>query len=123
MYLRDTNAALLVYDTTNRESMEQAESWMQQLKETAPEQTVLALAGNKMDKSGKQVQMADGQGFARKHDIKIVSEVSATTGENINQLFQKLSVAIFEKRDQFVSPLPSIPLFFNSLSFVFSRHA
>lgn len=60
MYLRDTNAALIVYDSTNRESMEQAQSWMDQLKETAPEQAVLALAGNKMDKSGKQVQMADG---------------------------------------------------------------
>ena len=43
--------------------------------------------------------MADGQGFARKHDIKIVSEVSATTGENIDQLFQKLALAIHENRD------------------------
>ena len=50
MYLRDTNAALIVYDTTNRESIQQAEAWMQELKETAPEQTILALAGNKMDK-------------------------------------------------------------------------
>ena len=49
MYLRDTNAALIVYDVSNRESIERAEAWMQELKETAPEQAVLALAGNKMD--------------------------------------------------------------------------
>ena len=28
MYLRDTNAAIIVYDVSNRESMERAEAWM-----------------------------------------------------------------------------------------------
>jgi len=37
MYLRDTNAALIVYDSTNSESMQQAEAWMQELREAAPE--------------------------------------------------------------------------------------
>jgi len=37
MYLRDTNAALIVYDSTSRQSMDRAESWIQELKETAPE--------------------------------------------------------------------------------------
>lgn len=57
MYLRDTNAALIVYDVTRRESMEQAEQWIQELKETAPEQCILAVAGNKMDEGSRQVQM------------------------------------------------------------------
>jgi small GTP-binding protein len=37
MYLRDTNAAIIVYDVSNRESIQRAESWIQELKETAPE--------------------------------------------------------------------------------------
>ena len=77
MYLRDTNAALIVYDSTSRQSMERAESWIQELKETAPEQCIVAVAGNKLDQRNKEVTMQDGQSFARKHDIKIVSEVSA----------------------------------------------
>ena len=84
MYLRDTNAALIVYDSTRRESIEQAEAWVQELKETAPEQCILALAGNKMDAPGKQVGMGDGNGFARKHEIKLVAEMSATSGENVD---------------------------------------
>lgn len=72
MYLRDTNAALIVYDTTNRKSMQEAETWMNELNETAPEQCIIALAGNKLDANSKQVQMQEGQGFARKHEIKII---------------------------------------------------
>ena len=49
MYLRDTNAALIVYDVTKSDSLQAAEEWMQELKETAPEEIVLALVGNKMD--------------------------------------------------------------------------
>ena len=107
MYLRDTNAALIVYDVTRRESMEQAEQWIQELKETAPEQCILALAGNKMDEGSRQVQMQDGQGLARKHDIKIISETSGKSGENVDQLFQRLAQTCYEKRDTFVSAFDS----------------
>jgi len=47
--------------------------------------------------------MGDGQGFARKHDIKIVSEVSAQSGENIDSLFQKVALTCFQNKDKFVS--------------------
>ena len=103
MYLRDTNAALIVYDTTNRKSMQEAETWMNELNETAPEQCIIALAGNKLDANSKQVQMQEGQGFARKHEIKIIQEVSAKTGENVDSLFQKISVACFQNKEKFPS--------------------
>ena len=53
MYLRDTNAALIVYDSTRRESMERAEAWIAELNETAPEQCIIAFAGNKLDANNK----------------------------------------------------------------------
>ena len=52
--------------------MQEAETWMNELNETAPEQCIIALAGNKLDANSKQVQMQEGQGFARKHEIKII---------------------------------------------------
>ena len=81
MYLRDTNAAIIVYDTTNSESLQSAECWLQELKEMAPTQCVIALTGNKLDSSTKEISMQEGQTFARKHNIKVVDEVSAVTGE------------------------------------------
>ena len=72
---------------TQRESIEEAEAWMQELRDIAPEQCIVALAGNKLDKNQhREVQMGDGQGFARKHKIKIISEVSAMNGENVGEL-------------------------------------
>ena len=47
--------------------------------------------------------MSDGQGFARKHGIKIISEVSARTGENVDNLIQQLSLACYNNRANFVS--------------------
>ncbi len=51
MYLRDTNAALIVYDVTNAESLNAAERWLDELNETAPSDILIALAGTKKDKA------------------------------------------------------------------------
>ena len=42
-------AAIVVYDITNEESLEQAEKWIEEIKEAAPTEVIIALAGNKMD--------------------------------------------------------------------------
>lgn len=61
MYIRDTHAALVVYDVTNQKSLEQAEVWVKELREMAPSEVVIGLCGNKMDVSGVHaVSMQDG---------------------------------------------------------------
>ena len=68
MYLRDTNAALIVYDVDSTESLKQAEVWVEELKEYAPSEVVVSATGNKMDIPGAHaVNMQEGQNFARKH--------------------------------------------------------
>ena len=51
MYLRDTNAAIIVYDVNSIESLNAAERWISELQETAPSEVMIALAGTKKDKS------------------------------------------------------------------------
>ena len=87
MYLRDTNAALIVYDISDDESLQHAQQWMDILKEQAPTETVFSLVGNKMDSTSKKVSYQDGQNFARKNKIDVSYEASAKTGEGINLLF------------------------------------
>ena len=104
MYLRDTNAALIVYDVNSTESLKQAQVWVDELKEYAPSETVISLTGNKMDIAGAHaVGQQDGQNFARKHQIPICKEVSAKTGENIDTLFQTIANQCYENRAKFVS--------------------
>ena len=72
MYLRDTNAALIVYDVNSTESLKQAQVWVEELKEYAPSEVVISLTGNKMDTSGAHaVGQQDGQNFARKNNISV----------------------------------------------------
>ena len=52
MYLRDANAALILYDVNNINSFTEAESWITELKDTAPSELLFVLAGNKMDVQG-----------------------------------------------------------------------
>jgi GTPase SAR1 family protein len=49
MYLRDTNAALIIYDVNDASSLESAEKWLAELKDTAPSDIMIALAGTKRD--------------------------------------------------------------------------
>jgi len=52
MYLRDTNAALIVYDVDRPESLKEAVTWIDELKEYAPSEVVISVTGNKMDIPG-----------------------------------------------------------------------
>ena len=49
MWVRDANAALIVYDCNSEESLENARKWIEELREGAPNECVFALCGNKMD--------------------------------------------------------------------------
>ena len=87
MYLRDTNAALIVYDQTNADSIRVAETWVNELKENAPTEVVLSLAGTKLDLKNNAVQSQEGQAFARKHKIGVCMQVSSLSNENVDSLF------------------------------------
>ncbi len=49
MYLRDANVALVVYDVSKKDSLDQAKVWIDELKNTCPSELLVVLCGNKMD--------------------------------------------------------------------------
>ena len=107
MYLRDAEAALILYDVTDKKSLVKAEQWIKELKEYAPSETVLSLAGSKMDYAGAHnVTSQDGQNFARKHGIPVCMEASAKSAENVDALFHQIAVQCYGSRDKFVSNFP-----------------
>lgn len=54
MYYRGAQAAIVVYDITNRESFDGAKMWIKELQRRADANMVIALAGNKTDLSNKR---------------------------------------------------------------------
>ena len=92
MYIRDANVAIIIYDVTDAESLESVDKWIDELKETAPTEIIIALAGNKKDVKGSHtVSLQDGQNLANRHSIALFLETSAKTKENIDRLFTRIA--------------------------------
>jgi small GTP-binding protein len=96
-YFRGTRVALAVCDVSRSYSLGRLTDWIDRLKEGAPE-SELVIVGNKSDEriDGSGVSFEEGLEFARKYGTQYV-EVSAKTGEGINELFEMVAQSLVEK--------------------------
>ena len=76
MFYKDANAAVLVYDITRKRSFEELQSyWVEQIKEFAPKNILLAVVANKSDLE-EEINKIDGvveNGLFIGYDIIIVN--------------------------------------------------
>ncbi|KAJ7384883.1 Ras- protein Rab-5B [Desmophyllum pertusum] len=83
-----THAAIVVYDITNQRTFEKAKTWVKRLQKMTRLHIFIALAGNKADLvSGREVKYEDAQSYADDNNLDLFMEVSAKTGENVENLF------------------------------------
>jgi signal recognition particle receptor subunit beta len=65
MYYRGAQAAIVVFDVTNKGSFEGAKSWVKELQRRAPAELIIALAGNKADlASQRRVDVEEAREYA-----------------------------------------------------------
>lgn len=101
MYFREAAAAVLVYDITNRETFENCQNWIKELRNQAPDDIIVALAGNKSDLFEKEeVSLEDGKEFVQKNRIDVFASTSAKEDHGINDLFAKISQKIDKLREE-----------------------
>jgi small GTP-binding protein len=87
-YLKDSDCALIVYDTMNENSLANAEKWFQFFAEHKNLQSICVLVGNKIDLRGEETGCGAEPIRELAERIKVPSfEISAKTGEGIQQLF------------------------------------
>eukprot|EP01091_Cochliopodium_minus_P001862 TRINITY_DN11828_c0_g1_i1.p1 TRINITY_DN11828_c0_g1~~TRINITY_DN11828_c0_g1_i1.p1 ORF type:complete len:206 (+),score=47.04 TRINITY_DN11828_c0_g1_i1:89-706(+) len=88
MYYRNCSAALVVYDITKPESLEQAKYWVKELKSNE-NPFVIVLVGNKSDKLDKmklEEFSKEGKKYAYEANLEYFT-CSALYGNNINEIF------------------------------------
>lgn len=84
-YYRGSAGALILFDLSNRDSFENVEKWLQDVRDVAREDVVIVLIGNKSDLANKrQVSKEEAEEFAKKCNMAYF-EVSARTGENVQE--------------------------------------
>ena len=95
-YFQSSQGLLVVYDITDKDSFENINFWMENVKKNAPENVKLILVGNKCDLANeRKVTIEDGENKARNYNIKFF-ESSAKDGTNVNELFFYLANEIYQ---------------------------
>ncbi len=107
-YFQGTKLAIATYDATRYFSLERLPEWIDKLKENAPDAEIL-FVGNKIDEreEGEGVSLEEGRDFAKIYDAECV-EVSAKTGEGVEEMFELVAHILQKKFNKIGSPIPSI---------------
>ena len=100
-YFRGAHAFILVYDITNKDSFDKLKNWIKDAKEKIEDDKSykMAVVGNKKDCDKKrEVSFQTLKEFGESNDV-IFSEVSARTGEGIEQLFNDFIKELLKNRN------------------------
>ena len=101
-YYKGANGIILIYHVTNLQSYENVKNWIAQIKESASQNVIVYLVGNKIavKEEDRCVKTEDGKKIAEEFNLPFF-ESSAKLGININEIFEK----IVEKIDEVYSKL------------------
>jgi Ras-related protein Rab-6A len=89
MYIRDANIILIVYDISVKESFTHTDQWFKETEDLKRKDAIFVLVGNKKDLEEKrQVSTKEAEDYAT-HNGFLFKEVSAKSGEGIEDLFYK----------------------------------
>ncbi|KAG5843741.1 hypothetical protein ANANG_G00154130 [Anguilla anguilla] len=85
-YIRDSAAAVVVYDITNVNSFQQTTKWIDDVRTERGSDVIIMLVGNKTDLADKrQVSIEEGERKAKELNVMFI-ETSAKAGYNVKQI-------------------------------------
>eukprot|EP01103_Thecamoeba_quadrilineata_P011891 TRINITY_DN2948_c0_g1_i1.p1 TRINITY_DN2948_c0_g1~~TRINITY_DN2948_c0_g1_i1.p1 ORF type:complete len:128 (+),score=3.45 TRINITY_DN2948_c0_g1_i1:266-649(+) len=95
-YYRGAHGIFLIYDVTSQESFESIDEWLFEVDRYACDSVFKMIIGNKNDMTSSKVVDYDvGKEYADKLNIAFC-ETSAKTGENVEQIFEQISLGIMK---------------------------
>ena len=96
IYYRNAQAALVVYDQTNKETYDDLGSWIQAFVSVAGPDAIIAIVANKCDMDKCEVSETEASAWAANNQY-LFYKTSAKTGENIEFVFSDLVKRIVKK--------------------------
>jgi small GTP-binding protein len=97
-YIQGANAALILFDVTNKESLYGLENWVKIIDENAGDNVAKSFIATKIDLKDKQeVAIEEANEFCKKHNMnKDVFITSSKTGENVTEAFLNLAKEVVD---------------------------
>lgn len=101
-YFRGAAGAVLVFDKSRRKTFDAVTSWLEDLRQTADEEIVIVLVGNKSDlvqtmDAAEVVGREEAEAWAKQNDIMRYVETSAKTGHGVEQAFLQVAERIYQR--------------------------
>ncbi|MFW9771089.1 MAG: GTP-binding protein [Promethearchaeota archaeon] len=102
-YANGAAAAMILFDTTNRNSLYGIDNWIRIIHENALENVVKIIIATKIDlKSIREVSKSDATDFCKKYNwFENFISTSAKTGENVEEAFLHVAEEIIKNNLQF----------------------
>jgi Ras-related protein Rab-1A len=98
-YYHGANGVLLVYDITNPDTFKNIPTWIEDVKQYAPENVSMVLVGNKSDLKHKRlVSYEMGHEFAKEHGMEFY-ETSAKTSQGVEEVFHGILKKMIESKN------------------------
>ena len=95
-YYIDIYGAILVFDLTNKESFQNINKWLKELKDNSPKDIVYCFVGNKSDLiDEKKLKFEEIKELTQDN---LYYEVSSKNGNNVSLAFEQLAYCIVEKQ-------------------------
>ena len=105
IFYQNASVAVLVYDITKRATFEKIkEAWIKEIKDNAPPDIILALAGNKSDLyEMEKVTLDEGKALAKEINA-IFKSTSAMLSHGVNELFMTIGEKFINPAGSFSEP-------------------
>ena len=95
--IRGSHGAVIMYDITKMNSLEQLPQWVQIIKNNTRDIPIL-LVGNKLDlKEQRKISKEQIETIKNEYNIASALEISVKTGENVEKLFSNLTNLILNQ--------------------------
>ncbi|KAI0461467.1 Rab GTPase ypt6 [Komagataella kurtzmanii] len=97
-YIRDSNVAIIVYDTTSKSSFQSVDKWCDDVRNERGENVIICLVANKADLADQRViSTEDGEKKATGLKVDLFIETSTKKGYNVKNLFRKVAKTLLEQ--------------------------
>ena len=94
-FIRGANGVIIMYDITNRKSLNDLSEWCQLTKNQGLQ---ILLVGNKLDlEENREVSKEEVEKLKKQYEISSSMEISLKTGENVFNMSKKITEMLYER--------------------------
>ena len=97
IFYRGTHCVFLAYDISRENTFENAEKWLNEVRQNSGSDVIVFLVGTKSDATPAAVTEEQALEFKEKHNLDFFIETSSKTNFNIEKLFTVAAQKLFVK--------------------------